>query len=78
MVVRFSSRHQLSNSLGTLCGRPFKHVVKTFQVHAWRGLRSKYAKLPYDVRRELESIVGVSDLDNTFFRNGGVRVLSHL
>jgi glutathione S-transferase len=36
---------------GELCGRPFRTVVKTFQVRVWRALKSEWAELAVEERK---------------------------
>jgi len=42
---------------GTLLGRPFRSVVKTFQVRVWRDLRREWNALGADARARLESLL---------------------
>jgi len=54
---------------GELLGRPFRSVVKTFQVRVWRELCAAWDALPEDARTEVAGILpdGVS-LDSLFER----------
>jgi len=42
---------------GTLLGRPFRSVAKTFQVRVWRGLRTEWDALGASHRARLESLL---------------------
>jgi glutathione S-transferase len=42
---------------GTLLGRPFRSVVKTFQVRVWRDLRGEWDALSASHRRRLEALL---------------------
>jgi hypothetical protein len=42
---------------GTLLGRPFRSVVKTFQVRVWRDLRHEWDALGVEERARLESLL---------------------
>jgi glutathione S-transferase len=44
---------------GTLCGHPFRAVVKTFQVVVWRELRADYARLDADTRARILALLDV-------------------
>ncbi|MEM9253888.1 MAG: glutathione S-transferase C-terminal domain-containing protein [Pseudomonadota bacterium] len=43
---------------GTLCGQPFRSVVKTFQVQVWRDLQSAWKALDAPAKRQLEHVLG--------------------
>jgi glutathione S-transferase len=48
---------------GELRGKPFRHVVKTFQVRTWRDLRSRWTLLDSEERQALErSLPGLEDV----------------
>jgi glutathione S-transferase len=49
---------------GQLLGRPFRSVVKTFQVKVWRDLKASYAELSTDLRSALPPAVREA-FDNT-------------
>jgi hypothetical protein len=52
---------------GTLLGRPFRSVVKSFQVRVWREVCAAWASLPADARRTVAALVGDGrDLDRVF------------
>jgi glutathione S-transferase len=42
---------------GTLLGRPFRSVAKTFQVRVWRDLRSAWGALPPEARAALGPLI---------------------
>ena len=45
---------------GTLLGRPFRSVVKTFQVRVWRDLRREWDALDTSQRARLEALLPAS------------------
>jgi glutathione S-transferase len=47
---------------GTLLGRPFRSVVKTFQVRVWRDLAAAWRALPPSARDRLAPFVGGDEL----------------
>lgn len=47
---------------GTLLGKPFRAVVKTFQVRVWRDLRAAWDALDDDARRRLAPLVTAETL----------------
>jgi glutathione S-transferase len=52
---------------GTLLGRPFRSVVKTFQVRVWREVCAAWAALPAEGRRTVAGLVADGqDLDAVF------------
>lgn len=46
---------------GTLLGKPFRSVVKTFQVRVWRDLRAAWHALDADARTRLAPFVDAAD-----------------
>lgn len=42
---------------GTLCGRPYRNAVKTFQVRVWRDLRWEWERLERPDRARLEALL---------------------
>src|SRR5262249_49013405 len=42
---------------GTLLGRPFRSVVKTFQVRVWRALRDEWDALGGEPQQRLEGLL---------------------
>ena len=45
------------STTATLLGRPFRAVVKTFQVRVWRELRAAWTALDRDARAALAPLV---------------------
>lgn len=48
---------------GTLLGRPFRQVAKTFQVQVWRELRAAWAALGDDDRARVAAVAGGQPLE---------------
>jgi hypothetical protein len=49
---------------GTLLGRPFRSVVKTFQVRVWREIEAAWRELPDDARAALPAALASAMRDD--------------